>query len=225
MTVSVIIPTLNEDAVIADTIAAAEAAGTQEIIVVDGGSVDRTREVASGLGCRVLSAPKGRALQMNAGAAAAGGATFLFLHADTRLPPDGIVQITRALDDERVVGGRFDVRLDGSQPVFRLIETCMNARSRMSRIATGDQAIFVRRSVFEALGGFAPIPLMEDVEFSSRLKRQGRLACLHSRVRTSARRWQTEGPWRTMARMWWLRALYAVGASPDWLARRYAAIR
>lgn len=225
MTVSVIIPALDEDAVIADTIAAAAAAGPQEIIVVDGGSVDRTRDVASGLGCRLVRAPKGRALQMNAGAAAARGAVFLFVHADTQLPPDGIAQVVNALADEQVAGGRFDVRLDSPGPVFRLIEAFMNARSRISRIATGDQAIFVRRSVFEALGGFAPIPLMEDVEFSARLKRRGRLACLHSRVRTSARRWQTEGPWRTIARMWWLRALYAVGASPDWLARRYAAIR
>jgi rSAM/selenodomain-associated transferase 2 len=225
VTVSIVIPTLNEADGIVDTLAAAAATHPHELIVVDGGSVDHTRAVATDAGCVVLEAPAGRAVQMNAGAAAATGDVLLFLHADTRLPLRALQDVARSCADARIVGGWFDVMLDGPDPMFRVIETLMNLRSRMTRIATGDQAIFVRRSVFEALGGFAPIPLMEDIHFSFRLKRLGRVACLRSRVRTSVRRWRRHGVWRTMALMWWLRALYAVGVSPDRLARRYAATR
>jgi rSAM/selenodomain-associated transferase 2 len=224
-TVSIIIPVLDEEAGIADTLAAAAVTGAGEILVVDGGSSDRTRAIAAARGCRVVDAPAGRAVQMNAGAAAATGDVLLFLHADTWLPPNGVAELTSALSDERTVGGRFDVRLDGPEPIFRVIETLMNVRSRVTRIATGDQAIFVRRAVFDVLGGYAPIPLMEDVEFSARLKRRGRLACLRSRVRTSARRWRRHGPWATIARMWWLRTRYALGTSPDRLAQHYARVR
>jgi rSAM/selenodomain-associated transferase 2 len=215
---------LDEEAGIADTLAAAAATGAGEILVVDGGSTDHARS-RSGPGCRVVEAPSGRAVQMNAGAAVATGDVLLFLHADTRLPPHGVVELTRALSDERTVGGRFDIRLDGPEPIFRVIETLMNLRSRITRIATGDHAIFVRRSVFELLGGYAPIPLMEDIEFSARLKRRGRVACLRSRVHTSVRRWRRHGPWATIARMWWLRARYALGTSPDRLAHHYARVR
>ncbi len=225
VTVSVVIPTLNEEDGIRDTLAAAAATHPHELIVVDGGSMDRTRAVATAAGCLVIEAPTGRAVQMNAGAAAATGDILLFLHADTRLPPDAVDTVTRSFADARIVGGRFDVALDGPEPIFRIIETLMNVRSRVTRIATGDHAIFVRRSAFEALGGFAPLALMEDIHFSFRLKRHGRVACLRSRVRTSARRWRQHGVWRTMILMWWLRALYAAGVSPDRLARRYAAIR
>jgi rSAM/selenodomain-associated transferase 2 len=224
-TVSIIIPVLDEEAAIAETIAAAALTGAGEILVVDGGSRDRTRAIAAGRGCRVVDAAPGRAAQMNAGAAAATGEVLLFLHADTWLSPDGITELTRALSDERTVGGRFDVRLEGPEAIFRVIETLMNVRSRLTRIATGDQAIFVRRSVFEALGGYAPIPLMEDVEFSARLKRLGRVACLRSRVRTSVRRWRRYGPWATIARMWCLRVRYALGTSPHRLAHDYARVR
>ncbi len=225
LTVSIIIPALNEGAGLAATIAAAATAGPHEVLVVDGGSADRTRDIAAAAGCRLVDSPVGRAVQMNAGAAAATGDVLLFLHADTLLPPGGIADLSRALSDPRIVGGRFDVRLDGSEPIFRVVETLMNLRSRWTRIATGDQAMFVRRSVFQTLGGYAPIPLMEDVEFSARLKRCGGVACLRSRVRTSVRRWRRLGPWRTIAHMWWLRARYALGANPDHLARRYAQIR
>jgi rSAM/selenodomain-associated transferase 2 len=225
ITVSIVIPTLNEADGIVETLAAAAAAHPYELIVVDGGSVDQTRAIATDAGCVVLHAPAGRAVQMNTGAAAATGDVILFLHADTRLPPHALRDVARSCADARFVGGRFDVVLDGPEPIFRVIEALMNLRSRMTRIATGDQAIFVRRSVFEALGGFAPIPLMEDIHFSFRLKRLGGVACLRSRVRTSVRRWRRHGVWRTMALMWWLRALYAVGVSPDRLARRYAATR
>ncbi len=225
MTVSIIIPALDEAAAIADTIAAASAAGPHEIIVVDGGSLDRTREIAAALGCRVVAAPRGRAMQMNAGAAAATGDVLLFLHADTLLPSEGLTELARALARKDTVGGRFDVHLDGAEPIFRVVETLMNVRSRVTGIATGDHALFVRRSVFDALGGYASIPLMEDVEFSARLKRCGRVVCLRSRVRTSVRRWRELGPWRTIVRMWWLRTRYALGTSPDRLAQRYAHIR
>jgi len=223
--VSIIIPVLDEEAGIADTLAAAAVTGAGEILVVDGGSRDRTRAIAEARGCRVVDAPRGRAAQMNAGAAAARGDVLLFLHADTWLPTDAVAELTRALSDERTVGGRFDVRLNGPEPIFRIIETLMNVRSRVTRIATGDQAIFVRRSVFEVLGGYAPIPIMEDVEFSARLKRRGRLACLRSRVQTSVRRWRRHGPWATIASMWWLRARYALGTSPYRLAHYYARVR
>lgn len=225
LTVSIIIPVLDEAAGIAEAIAAATAAGPHEILVVDGGSRDHTREIAEACGCRVVDSRAGRARQMNAGAAIATGEVLLFLHADTLLPPDGIVDLSRVLSDERTVGGRFDVHLDGPEPIFRVIEALMNTRSRMTRIATGDHAIFVRRSTFQALGGYAPIPLMEDVEFSARLRRHGSVACLRSRVHTSVRRWRRLGPWRTIAHMWWLRARYALGTSPERLAQRYAQIR
>lgn len=223
--VSIVIPSLNEEGEIRDTLAAAAATHPHELIVVDGGSIDRTRAVATAAGSLVIEASQGRAVQMNAGAAAATGDILLFLHADTHLPPNALGDVTRSFEDARIVGGRFDVTLDGPEPMFRVIETLMNIRSRATRIATGDQAIFVRRSAFEALGGFAPIPLMEDIQFMSRLKRHGRVACLRSRVRTSVRRWRRYGVWRTMVLMWWLRTLYAAGVGPDRLARRYAAIR
>jgi rSAM/selenodomain-associated transferase 2 len=225
VTVSVIIPTLDEAGSIAETIAATAAETPHEILVVDGGSRDHTRAIAHANAARVVDAPPGRATQMNAGAAVATGEVLLFLHADTVLPFGWSDAITRAVSDPRIAGGRFDIHLDGSETIFRVIEAFMNARSRMTRIATGDQAIFVRRSVFHALGGYAPIPLMEDIEFSTRLKRHGRVACLRSRARTSVRRWRRQGPWRTIVRMWWLRARYALGTSPDRLARWYAHIR
>lgn len=225
MHLSVIIPALDEEAQIVPTVEAAAAIRPFEIIVVDGGSRDRTASVAARPGVHVVVSARGRAQQMNAGAATAQGDVLLFLHADARLPRSAAGDVATALDNPHVVGGRFDVRLDGSAPIYRVIETLMNARSRLTGIATGDQAIFVRRRVFEALGGYAPIPLMEDIEFSSRLKRAGRLACLHSRVLTSSRRWQQRGPGRTIALMWALRALYAAGVSPQRLARAYAAVR
>ncbi|MBI3608326.1 MAG: TIGR04283 family arsenosugar biosynthesis glycosyltransferase [Nitrospirae bacterium] len=225
MTISVIIPVLDEELRIGEAIRSVSVLQPHEILVVDGGSRDATVPVASRHGCRVVTASRGRALQMNAGAALATGDILLFLHADTRLPTTAARDITAALADAGTVGGRFDVRLDGPDPVYRLIETFMNVRSRFTRIATGDQAIFVRRRVFETMGGYAPIPLMEDVEFSRRLKRRGRIACLPARVITSTRRWERDGPWRTIVRMWWLRALFAAGVAPRHLARGYAPVR
>jgi rSAM/selenodomain-associated transferase 2 len=192
------------------------------VILVDGGSDDATIQVAARFSAvRLLASPRGRARQMNAGARAARGDILLFLHADTRLPEGGLGAVSAALDDARVVGGRFDVRFDSPRPVLRMIAFFMNLRSRASGISTGDQAIFVRREVFETMGGYPDMPLMEDIELSRRLKRRGRLAALPSRVTTSARKWEREGALRTMALMWALRFLYMVGVSPARLHRWY----
>jgi len=187
-----------------------------EVIVVDGGSVDATRDVAARFPqVALVTSPRGRARQMNAGAKQARGDTILFLHADTRLPHGALAAIAAALDDARVVGGRFDVGFDNPRPVFRMIAFFMNVRSRWSGISTGDQALFVRRGVFDAMGGYPDIVLMEDIEFCRRLKRRGKLAALRTCVTTSARKWEREGALRTMALMWGLRFLYLVGVSPD----------
>jgi rSAM/selenodomain-associated transferase 2 len=193
-----------------------------EVIVVDGGSADGTADVArAARWVRVLAAPAGRARQMNAGAAAAAGDVLLFLHADTILPRSALEDIRGALADPRVVGGRFDVRLDGRRPIYRVVETLMNLRSRWTGIWTGDQAIFVRRTAFERLGGYPDIPLMEDVEFTRRLKRAGPGACLQPRVIVSPRKWEREGPVRTILLMWSLRLLYGLGVAPARLHRWY----
>jgi rSAM/selenodomain-associated transferase 2 len=158
---------------------------------------------------------------MNAGARAAAGDVLLFLHADTRLPDGAGAAIARALADPAVVGGRFDIRFDSPRWPFRMIAALMNRRSRLTRISTGDQGLFVRRAAFEALGGFPDIPLMEDVEITRRLKRAGRIACLSERVTTSARKWERDGVARTIALMWALRLLYVCGVAPARLHRWY----
>jgi rSAM/selenodomain-associated transferase 2 len=229
MMISVVMPVLNEAAGIADALAALaplRAAG-HELIVADGGSHDGTAERAAAGADRVLAAPRGRARQMNAGAAAARGEVLLFLHADTRLPPGADVQVQQALADG-AHWGRFDVRIEGDargrSEWFPLIAALINLRSRLSGIATGDQALFVRRRLFEQLGGYADQPLMEDIELCRRLKAlpaAGAPACLRARVATSGRRWLTHGVWRTIVLMWWLRWRYWRGASAEQLARLY----
>ena len=225
MDISVIIPTLNEAATIGETLRRVRSSGRCEVIVVDGGSDDGTPELARPQADLVLSAGRGRARQMNVGARAASGQVLLFLHADTALPPDFPALLENALRNPRVVGGRFDVRLDTEGRLFRIIETLMNLRSRLSRIATGDQAIFVRSRTFRELGGYREAELMEDLELSYRLKRQGELACLRERVVTSARRWQRDGIVRTIGLMWLLRFLYFIGVSPSYLKTFYADTR
>ena len=201
------------------------AAPVHEVIVVDGGSRDATRAVAATLADRVLSAPPGRACQMNTGAAAATGDVLLFLHADTALPVGFDRAIATALEDSAVVGGRFDIRLVGASPFLRVIAATINVRSRLTGIATGDQAIFVRRAVFVALGGYPEVPLLEDVRFTRALKRAGRIACLRETVATSARRWEQGGIARTVALMWALRLGHALGVSPERLHRFYRDVR
>jgi rSAM/selenodomain-associated transferase 2 len=220
---SVIIPVLNEAENLGRLLAHLAAACPEaDVIVADGGSADGSVAVAARCpGVRLVASGRGRARQMNAGASAAAGDILLFLHADTRLPAAGVPAVLDALRDPRVVGGRFDVHLDSSRPMLRVVEALMNLRSGLTGISTGDQAIFVRRDVFEAMGGYAEIPLMEDVEFTRRLKRRGRLAALRHRVTTSARKWEREGIVRTILLMWTLRFLYWAGVSPARLHRWY----
>ena len=219
MKLSIVIPTLNEAAGIARTLEALAPlrANGHEVIVVDGGSEDGTRELAAALADRVIAAARGRARQMNAGAAAAAGDALLFLHADTRLPPRADQAVIEALRDR--AWGRFDVRIDGRSPLLAVVAFFMNLRSRWSGIATGDQAIFARR---ESFPGFPEIALMEDVAFSKAMKRQSPPACLRDKAVTSGRRWERRGVLRTMLLMWQLRLAYFLGTSPDELARRYA---
>jgi len=186
------------------------------VIVADGGSDDGTPELARPLCDRLVSAPRGRALQMNAGAREATGDVLLFLHADTVLPPDAVGAISRSMNDH--AWGRFDVEIEGSHPLLKVVAWSMNLRSRLTGIATGDQAIFVRRGAFP---GFAGIALMEDIAFSKAMKRRGAPACLRSRVRTSGRRWESRGVLRTVLLMWRLRLAYALGADPARLAEKY----
>jgi rSAM/selenodomain-associated transferase 2 len=222
MTLSIIMPVLNEAARVEKALAALSPYRKRnvEIIVVDGGSRDDTPELAYPFADRVVAAPRGRALQMNAGAAIARGDVLLFLHADTRLPDDADRMVLESLARSELAWGRFDVCFD-SGGVFSLIAAAMNARSRLTGIATGDQAMFVRRTVFEARGGFPPIALMEDVALSARLKDAGRPLCLHARVTASARRWQAQGILCTVLLMWRLRLSYFFGADPAKLARIY----
>jgi rSAM/selenodomain-associated transferase 2 len=218
---SIIIPAIDEAERLATTLpslARLRRAG-HEIVVVDGGSRDDTRARIGPLVDRVLVAGRGRARQMNAGAAASTGDVLLFLHADSLLPGDTEAAIAGALGHS--CWGRFDVRLWGREWSFRVIEAFMNLRSRLTGIATGDQAIFVEREAFKQVGGYPDIPLMEDVAISRLLKAIARPACLRQRVVTSARRWRVNGIARTVLLMWRLRLAFALGADPGQLARRY----
>lgn len=220
---SVVVPVLNEAATLAINLARLKPFRTRgaEVIVVDGGSRDGSAEAAGPFADRVLVATAGRASQMNAGARVASGDVLLFLHADARLPPDADLRIRTALERSNRVWGRFDIRLSGHGPLLRVVEFFMNLRSRLTGIATGDQAMFVRRSAFEKLGGFPALALMEDVAFSARLKRESRPLCLRARVVASSRKWEREGALRTIWLMWRLRLAYFLGADPSDLARRY----
>jgi rSAM/selenodomain-associated transferase 2 len=222
---SVVIPALNEEDDIAATVRSAIAPAVAEIIVVDGGSEDDTRAIAERAGARVVASARGRARQLNAGAAATRGDVLLFLHADTRLPRGFDRAVAAALSDAQVAGGRFDIDLQPSTPLIWLTARLISARSRLSRIATGDQALFVRRAVFEAIGGFPDQPIMEDLAFSIALKRRGGIACLRERVISSSRRWRKDGVVRTILLMWGLRFLYFCGVSPARLRSFYADTR
>jgi rSAM/selenodomain-associated transferase 2 len=231
MRIAAILPVLNEAAQLEELLPALiEEQHFDELIVVDGGSTDASVETV----CKFMSpsapdkhlapiliqSPHGRALQMHAGALAAEADVLLFLHADSILPPGAADDIRDAVEGGRL-WGRFDVRLSGRHFLFRVIERLMNWRSRLTDIATGDQAIFVRRDVYQMLGGYAPLALMEDIEFSTRLKWIGRPACLPGPVLASSRRWEKHGIIRTILMMWALRFLYWLGVSPARLARWY----
>jgi rSAM/selenodomain-associated transferase 2 len=222
-TLSIIVPTLNEAEQIVDTLRPLQplrAAG-HEILVVDGGSTDATAELAAPLADHVLRAGRGRARQMNAGAEIARGDVLLFLHADTRLPDGAERLILDGLARSGRGWGRFDVRLSGRHPLLVITGRLFSLRSRLSGVATGDQAIFVRHDWFEQAGGYPDLPLMEDLALSRALKRRGRPLCLWQRVTTSSRRWEANGIVRTILLMWRLRLAYYLGADPRELARRY----
>jgi len=222
---TIIVPALNEAVSIEHVLRSIRArcsdlALQTELIVVDGGSNDDTQALAQPLADHVLEAPRGRARQMNAGAAKACGEYLLFLHADTTLTQHAAIELQHALTPSPI-WGRFDVRIDGRPFMLRVIAFMMNQRSRFTGIATGDQAMFVRRDVFDAVGGFADQPLMEDVELSKQLSKRAKPVCLNGPVITSGRRWETHGVWATILLMWRLRWRYWRGDSAHELARAY----
>ena len=220
---SIIVPVLNEAALIEArllALAPLRAAGAQ-IILADGGSTDDTQALAAPHCDAVILAPRGRASQMNAGAAQADGEVLLFLHADTRLPEGAMALVLEGLAQTPAAWGRFDVRIEGRSRLLPLIAALINLRSRLTGIATGDQTFFIRRKTFEALGGFPDFALMEDVAMSRALKTISAPLCLRAKVVTSGRRWDQNGALRTILLMWRLRLAFRLGADPDELARRY----
>jgi len=222
-TMSIIMPVLDEAPLIGAALQALAPLRQRgvEVVVVDGGSRDNTMDLARSLADRVITAPRGRAAQMNAGAEAARGDVLLFLHADTRLPDAADTVVSNGLRASGRAWGRFDVTIEGQSPWLTIIAAAMNRRSRLTGIATGDQAMFLTRDAFQTVGGFPPIPLMEDIALSRALKRVSRPVCLADRATTSGRRWENHGVWRTILLMWRLRLAYFLGAEPATLARRY----
>jgi rSAM/selenodomain-associated transferase 2 len=223
MKLSVIVPLLNEAR---ELLALLERLSLlvrngSEVIVVDGGSDDGSADIAEHAGFIVVRTAKGRARQMNVGAAQATGDVLLFLHADTKLPDVAEIKIARGLADNRHAWGRFDVRISGRHFMLKVVSRLMNLRSRLTGIATGDQAMFVTRSAFDAVGGFPDQPLMEDIELSKRLLALSRPVCIARRVTTSGRRWETRGVWRTILLMWRLRWDYWRGVPAQQLAEAY----
>jgi rSAM/selenodomain-associated transferase 2 len=223
-TLSVIVPTLNEAATIEACLRrlASLRARRVEVIVADGGSVDGTAELARPFCDILIRSARGRALQMNAGARAASGDVLLFLHADTELPADADMLILDALRrPSSHVWGRFDIRISGHARLLRLVGKMICIRSRLTGVATGDQAIFCNRDIFTVEKGFPEIPIMEDVAFSKQLRRRSPPKCLDAQVITSGRRWEAHGVIRTIVLMWWLRLAYVIGVSPAILSRWY----
>ena len=224
LSLSVVIPAWNEEGLIARAVHSVREEA--EVLVVDGGSQDRTCAVAAAAGGRVLSAPRGRGPQLDRGAREARGHWLVFLHADTRLEA-GWADELRALgagedeDDDAVVGGAFRFAVDAPQPAYRLLERAVALRCRLFRLPYGDQALFARREAYARVGGFPPLPLMEDVAFVRRLGRAGRLAFPRARAFTSPRRWERGGLLRTSARNAWLLTQYGLGRAPERLAQRY----
>jgi uncharacterized protein len=219
--ISIIIPTLNEADNIMNTLVSVQSGQALEIIVVDGGSADSTRRLAEAGGARVISTPKGRALQMNTGAAGAQGEIFFFLHGDSQAPVrfDGLIR--QALLDPDLAAGAFQLQIKGEAPGLRIIEKMANWRSRRLQLPYGDQGLFLRAELFRQMGGFPEVPLMEDLIFIQRLQRQGRIVTLPAAVLTSGRRWDSLGIWRTTWRNQMMLAGYYGGISLDCLARWY----
>lgn len=216
MRITIIIPVLN-DAEALRVLLSQLASYQLETIVVDGGSQDSPESVVESFGVIYLSSEPGRAKQMNAGAARAAGDVLLFLHGDSQLPTGFDKLIKDAMNHAH--WGRFDVRLSGSHPMFRVIEWMMNHRSKLTGICTGDQGIFVQSEVFKQTGGFPDIPIMEDIELSKGLP--GAPYCIRQKLATSSRRWEQNGIWKTIVLMWTLRLRYFLGARPEQLVKQY----
>ena len=226
MMVSIIIPILNEEECIEEFLNYLQKFKSQsEIILVDGGSEDNTTEIASRFDdITIVSSRRGRARQMNAGAKVANGDILLFLHADTYLPENAISAVEEIIEDG-ADGGCFSLKIDSSRLPLRIASQLINRRTRLTHVATGDQTIFVRREIFNELGGYADIPLMEDLDFTRRLKRMGTFAPLDLKVSTSSRRWEKWGVYKTILLMWFLRILYYIGVPPERLAKLYRDVR
>lgn len=226
LSVAVVIPVLNEGKVLMQSVAQFKSlAEEDDLIFCDGGSEDETCDFLQQHGLNYCQSSRGRALQMNAGAASSKSDVLLFIHADTMISTSDIAMVKKAMLDISVVGGRFDVRLSGKAFAFRIIEFMINLRSRMTGVSTGDQCQFVRRSVFEKMGGFPEQALMEDIEFSKQLKRYGKVASLKNKVSTSSRRWEKHGIVKTVMLMWKLRFLYWLGIPAEKLAGIYYNVR
>ena len=225
ITFSFIIPVLNEADVINSLVGhvrSLERAGEEEVIVVDGGPFGDTIKAIADKGVRRLSSERGRARQMNEGAAAARGRYLIFLHADTRLPREALVLIEEAMTAGDIAGGAFDLRIDSSRLSLRLISRIASLRSRSTRIPYGDQAIFIRKEAFDRIGGYPLVPLMEDVALMRKLKKAGdRICIIPEPVTTSPRRWEAEGIVYATLRNWFLIGAFLLGASPERLARYY----
>jgi rSAM/selenodomain-associated transferase 2 len=219
--IAVIVPVFNEAQLLPEKITNLKALNADELVFIDGGSTDGTQQLLEASGVLWRAGFRGRAAQMNAGAGTVESEILLFIHIDTKIDESNISAIKLAMKQQALAGGRFDVRLSGGHPAYRMISWFMNIRSRLTKISTGDQAMFVRRDIFEQMGGFDDLPLMEDIEFSTRLKREGEIACLRQTVTTSSRRWQQHGIIRTILLMWKLRFLYWLGTPADKLAALY----
>jgi rSAM/selenodomain-associated transferase 2 len=224
MKISAIVATYCEESTIGGLLEDLRAAGADEIIVADGDSPDRTREIARAFG-QVVTAPRGRGTQMNAGAYAANGDVLLFLHADVRLGPRALGAIRAAMMDARVAGGNLDIRFDGGDLAAAVFTRFTRWRRRVLGLFYGDSGIFCRRAVFEQLGGYRPWPVMEDYEFARRLGREGKLALLDEPIHVSGRRWRRAGLVPTLWAWFWIQALYSAGVPPQRLARWYRDIR
>lgn len=222
MNFTIIIPTLNEAQAIVNCLTALQPLRNFcEIIVVDGGSADNTKRLAQPFADKVMSSAKGRAIQMNIGAESAKGDVLIFLHADTFLPDDALGQITQA-SNNKAKWGRFDVQLSGNHRMLNVVALLMNWRSRLTGIATGDQVIFVNKQLFESIGRYPVIPLMEDIALCKKLKKITPSVCLKTKVISSGRRWEQFGVAWTILLMWSLRLRYALGAEPQTLAILYS---